>query len=296
MLALALAAVVAGAAPAPAPRVVVVLEVSKRPGTESVHSAIAERVHAAMEREGVPGLIPNKEGVARLKTAGISDVRSCQAVRACVAKLAVILGEKAVVVGVDVARAGSSLAVLLEAVTGPTGRVDAPGDEARVLATTDFVMPAGRWSDEAALPMVRFVRQLKDTLAAEAPRPVVEAPASDAPRAVQLQPSAAPGAPQVAAAPAAPKSPRALPWILFGGAVVSAGAGATLLGLGLADKDALERSVTTNEFGERVSTLSRDQITALEGGGNAKLTAALISAILAAGLAVGTTAAFVAGN
>lgn len=285
MLPLALAAWAVGAAGAQgSQRLVAVIEVSRRPGTERWQAALAERVQGALAREGVPGLLERAQGPQRLEAAGLSDARSCQAARKCVARLAVVLGERAVVVGVDVARAGASLAVLVEALTG---------DEARVLASTDFLLPVGSWSDDAVVPIVRFARQLKEELAAEErARASRVAPAADAPVAVALAPDPRPAVPPAVIAPAPRQGPRALPWVLFGGTVAAAGAGATLLGLGLADRDAVLRSESKNGAGERVSELRRDQLTALEQGGNAKLTAALLSSLAAAALAIGTTAAF----
>lgn len=269
-------------APSAADRPVAVLMTSKRPGSETWAGTVAQRVHAQLEREGVPGLLSLEEGERQLKAAGLSDTRTCQAVRSCVAKYALILGPRAVVVSVDVARAANALAVSLDAVAA---------DGARVLTSTELVLPIGGWSDQLVLPIVLFARELKAKLEAEAP-----APAPDAPVVAQLAPVVTPPSPAVSAPAPAAKPPRVLPWVLLGAGIAGAGAGVTLAVLGAEDRRALEQSISTNDQGERVSSLTRSQLTALEQGGNAKLTAALISGIAAAALGIGTAVAFGVGN
>lgn len=279
-LALALLAVEAAQ---PATRPVAVLAVSKRPGAESWIASTSERVHAALEREGVVGLLPMTEAEKQLAAVGMADPRSCQGARSCVGRLAVILAENGVVVAVDVAKAGSSLAVKLEAVSG---------DGPRVLASTDLLLPVGKWDDQLALPVVLFARSLKEKLEAEAPPPPADAPVATAPPPDLTPPPQPPPVAEVAAAPA--PRPRVLPWVLVGAAVVFAGAAAALAATGAADQASIRDSVQ-QVGGEPVSSLSRTQLQALEKSGNTKFSLALASGIAAGALGVGASITFAVG-
>jgi hypothetical protein len=159
-------------------RPVAVLPTSKRGGADAYTQKMAERVHAALTRESVPGLLSLEEGTGRLKAAGISDPRTCQAAKPCVGKLALILGEKGVVVSVDTAKAGSVLAILVEAISG---------DGTRVLATTELTIPVAKEGEDLALPIVLFARELKEKLEAEAPKEVVKVE-PDAPVKKDIEP------------------------------------------------------------------------------------------------------------
>lgn len=251
---------------------------SKRPGADAYTQALSERVHAALQREGVPGLLSLGEAAERLKAAGVSDPRSCQAARACVGKLALILGEKGVVVSVDAARAGSALALLLEAVSG---------DGPRVLTSTQLTVPVGKESDEAALPIVLFARQLKEKLSAEAPKPaVVEAPPPkpepDVPLKSNLEPPP-PAPPLVAATPAGPRKPI--------GAVVTAAAAASavtavVLSIVSASARAQYDASLVDVEGGKASTLPQSQLSEIEARANGAFYGAIGTG--AGALALGT--------
>jgi hypothetical protein len=162
-------------------RPVAVVATSKRPGADAYTQKVAERVHAQLLRNEVPGLLSIDDATKLLKGAGITDPRTCQAARPCVGKLALILGEKGVVVSVDTAKAGSLLAIVLEAVSG---------DGNRVLASKELTLPVAKESDEAAVPIVEFARALKAKLEEEAPKPVAKV--EDAPVKTNLEPAPTP--------------------------------------------------------------------------------------------------------
>ena len=265
MLALVLAV---AAAAAPPERPVAVVATSKRPGADAYTQAMAERVHGALVREGVPGLLPLEEGARQLVAAGITDPRSCQAARACVGKLALILGRQGVVVSVDTARAGGALAVVLEAVSG---------DGARVLASSEATLPVGAVSDAAALPIVLFARTLKERLEAEAPK--APAPEPDQPKVADAptRPRLEPPVEQVRPLAAPPPSPgrRAAAWTLAGTAVLAAGAAVALGAVSASARWDYDRSLTTLPTGERASTLPRSQVETLAARANGTFYGAL---------------------
>lgn len=258
-------------------RPVAVVVTSKRPGADTYTQKLSERVHAALAREGVPGLLPMEEATARLKAAGITEPRSCQAARACVGKLALILGEKGVVVSVDAARAGSVLALLLESVSG---------DGTRVLNSTNLTIPVGKEGEEAALPIVLFARELKDKLEAEAPKPlVVEAPAPkpapDAPVKPILEPP--PPTPPLVTAPSKPGPGKAIGGVLVGAAAAS---GATAIVLAIVSGTAkAEFDASLSENGT-VSSLPQKRLDDVAGRANGGATGALIAGGAAVALGV----------
>lgn len=253
------------------PRPVAVVATSKRPGADAYTAQMAARVQGALEREQVPGLLSLDEGAARLKAAGITEPRSCQAARGCVGKLALILGAKGVVVSVDTARAGSVLAIVLEAVSG---------DGPRVLASSELTLPVGKESDDAALPIVLFARKLKEVLEAEAPKEVAVAPKPgpeakvepDVPVKAKLEPP--PPEPPLVTAPG-PLSGRKVAGVVVTGGAVAAAATAVVLSIVSASaKGQFDASVST-VGGERVSSLPRSELVALEGQANGAFYGAL---------------------
>jgi hypothetical protein len=287
MLSLVLAASLAQAPEVRTP--VGVALTSKRPGAEAVAGKIAARVFDVLTREGVAGLLTTDATAKELTASGFSDPRSCQGTRACLTKLAILLGPRAVVVGVDVGKVGKTLAIHLEAVAA---------DQEKPLARLDVSSSFDGWGDAMSVPIVVFARDVKAGVQiardVPAPPPPAVALADDAPRARELTP--APVVPAVTEAlPAArTSSGRVLPWVLTGAAVVAAGSAATFGVLASIDKARYDAALVQiprpdGTFAQG-STLPENEAKALATGNQTKLGLALGSAVLSA--ALGATAAY----
>lgn len=247
-----------------------VLATSKRPAVDQYIAVLTGRAHVLLKREGVGPLLEESAGIAQLKLAGVTDPRSCQGGRACVARMAVILGARAVVVGIDVGKAGASLAVIMEAVAADTGKP---------LLTSEFEVTIATYSDASALPVTLFARELKKKLDAERPAEVVVAakPVADAPVVAILEPPPTPPLVEVTAAPSQTK--QAIGLTTAGAAFLAAGAGIGLAVIGNSAKGQITASLSGSNM--QVSSLSRSQLTSLEGQANSAFTVALISSIAA---------------
>lgn len=284
MLALVLALALAQS-PSPdaeAGKVAVVVS-SHRPGAGPWSKGLADRVHAALIREGIPHVLGEEEAATEVKEAGFSDARNCNGGTSCLKKLAVLLGPRAVAVGVDVGKLGSRLAVHLEAVSAVDGST---------LAVSDFTASTAKWGDASAVPVTLFARELKEKLPAPPPPSEDVAPqaqATDAPVKPDLVPASTPEPEPAVTAVAEPAPPsRVVPWVLAGGAVVATGAAATFGVLGLSDRNTYESS--KYELDGQVGThLSEPDARALATRSNNRLTLALTSAVLAAGLGAVST-------
>lgn len=270
-----LAAMLIAQAPATTPpRTVAVLATSKRPAVDQYIGVLTARAHALLKREGVGPLLEEAAGIEQLKFAGVTDPRSCQGGRACVARMAVILGSRTVVVGIDVGKAGASLAVIMEAVAA---------DTAKPLLTSEFEVPIATYSDASALPVTLFARELKKKLDAErpvavvVPEVVVARPIADAPVVVKLEPPPPPPMVEVAAAPS--NTRRVLGITSLGGALIAAGAGVGLVLVGNGAKSQITGSLSG--MNPQVSSLPRSQLNSLEGQANGAFTGALISSVAA---------------
>lgn len=265
-------------APAEQPRTVAVFATSKRPGVEQYIATLTARVHALMQREGVAPLLDEQKGQEQLKLAGFSDPRSCQGGRACVNKLALILGAKVVVVGVDVAKAGSSLAVILEAV---------PSESKTPMLTTEWSVPISSFSDDSALAVTLFARQLKEKLDAERPKPS-PAKVEDAPVVTKLEPvPPVTPPPELVLPPPETKSStkRTLGWVSGAGAVAAGGVAGALAILGSSAHGQIRGSIIPGSA-PPASNLPESELRRLEGQANGMYTGALISGIAAGALAV----------
>jgi hypothetical protein len=269
-----LAAALYAQAPAPAPHApVAVLATSKRPSVDQYVATLTARAHALFEKEGIAPLLDEASGIHQLKVAGVTDSRTCQGGTACVARLALILGEHAVVVGIDVGKAGPSLAVLMEAVAA---------DTKQPLLTSEFSVPIAKYSDECALPLTVFARQLKAKLDAENPAPVkvvepLQKPPPDAPVVAKIEPPP----PALVIPVEAPSSGRKVGgWLTAGGAVVGLGVGIALAVVGTGAKGQIDASVTAGT--PPSSSLPASQLKGLESQANGAFTGALISGIAAA--------------
>lgn len=285
-------------APPAGPLAVVVS--SKRPGAEGVAASVAIRVHAALVREGFATALDDISTEKMVKAAGFSDARNCQGGANCLVKLALLLGPHAVVVGVDVGKVGTQLALRLEAVSAESGAS---------LLITDVAAPAASWGDQAALPITLFARHVVAAVTAaprlaepakvepgrpSPPPPAVTAapapgafgappaaPPSDAPLAARLTPP--PVSPQVENTSRPAES--AFKWSLGAGAVVLAGVSVGLLASGLATRSELTARPTTTPDGMSATRYTAREVDALAASSNSQLTVSLVTAVVAAALA-----------
>ena len=267
---------------------VAVVVTSKRPKAEGFSAKVAGKVFESLRKEGISPLLDDAAASKELQRAGFDDPKSCNGGQTCVAKLAVLLGAKAVVVGVDVGKISKSLAIHLEAMAA---------DTEEPLATADFVTSADKWADKAALPISQFAKQLKEKLAIKkrpASPPVVEAPPvsapmpertpDDAPTVVALSPSPQKTRPNLDLAKVAPKHSKTPGWVLAGTAVAAAGAAGAFAAFGFADKAAFDSTRIDLGNGEFGSSLTQQQARGLASSANTKLTVALLSGIAALAL------------
>lgn len=279
MLSLVLAVTLAQAADVRAP--VGVVLTSKRPGAEAASVKIAGRVFDVLKKEGVGGLMNNAQTTKELKANGFSDPRTCQGTRSCLSKLAILLGAKAVVIGVDVGKVGKTLAIHLDAIAA---------DQEKPLASLDVSSSFDGWSDAMSAPIVVFVRDVKAGLEIQRdeppppPPPVVVAPkVDDTPKKTELTPAPKED-PLVVAKPSSGGVPRAVPWALAGTAVAAAGGSVVLGILGAGDKAKFNASLVSLPDGTQGSTLPESEAKALASSANTKIGLAIGTAVLSAAL------------
>lgn len=258
---------------------VAVVVTSKRPGADAVTKKITDRVVDSFRRESVSGLLDDAASTRELKSAGFSDPRSCQGTRACLSKLAVILGAKAVVVGVDVGKVGGTLAIHLEAIAA---------DQEKPLATLDVSSGISDWSDAMSAPIIVFVRQVKEGLqlkAKEPPPPTPPLAQSDVPTRTELTPAPKNPEPAVTIVDQPQgKPPRVAAWVVAGGAAVTAG---VAVGFGVSSlnaKSQFEGSLVELSDGTKGSTLTQAQAEALANTANTNAVVAISSAAVSAAL------------
>ncbi len=270
---------------------------SKRPNADTHSAKVATKLVELLRKEGIGPLLDDAAATRELRAAGFADPKSCAGGSACVAKLAVLLGSKAVVIGVDVGKVSKSLAIHLEAMSA---------DSEEALASADFVAPADKWAEKSAAPMAQFIAQLKPGLALKKRTAVAEtkgtpdvspsnsAPAeprdtgfsrsSDAPRQADLEPKAVRDDALVATKSGG-KPAKTAAWVVAGGAVAAAVAAGTFAGLGFADKAAFDSKRIDLGGGLQGSQLTQSQAQALAGSANTKLTVAVTTGIVSAALA-----------
>ena len=255
-------------------RPVAVMATSKRPGADQYTTQTAERVHAALRRENVPGLLELDEATKLLNSAGIPDPRTCQATRACVGKLALIFGPKGVVVSVDTARAGNALAIILQAVSG---------DGPRVLNSTELTLPIGKESEDAALPIVLFARELKAKLEAEAPKEVAVEPKPEEDKPVKTTLDPPPPEPPLVVAKPPPGPGKAVGGVLLG---VGAASGVAAVIMSVVSGAAVTEYQGSLTAGGTESNKPMSELRVIQGRANGAATGALIAGGAAVGLAV----------
>jgi len=257
---------------------------SKRANAEAYSPKLATKVLEALRKEGIGPLLDDASANRELKQAGVTDPKSCAGSRSCVAKLAVLFGPRAVVIGIDVGKISKSLAIHIDAMAA---------DAEEPLATIDFVAPADMWAEKSNAPLAQLMSQLKEklvikrTAVATVTPPVQVEPKTlqpDAPVRTDLQPKASsrPTAPSLVTTKT--KRPKIGAWVLAGSAVATAAVAGTFAGLGFADKAAFDSARIDLGNGMSGSRLTQQQATGLAGSANTKLTVALTSAIVSAAL------------
>ncbi|MFT3710780.1 MAG: hypothetical protein QM817_24415 [Archangium sp.] len=263
---------------------VAVVITSKRPGAEQVAPKIAQRVFDSFKREGVGGLLDDANSVKELKSAGFSDPRTCQGTKACLSKLAILIGPKAVVVGVDVGKVGKTLAIHLEAVSA---------DKDESLAALDVSSSINGWSDAMSAPIVVFVRDVKAGLELKKkavepidtpPPPPPEVVKNDTPKKTDLTPPPKDEPIEIVEKPGKPPKVGAI--ITTGGAVAAAGVAVTFGILSGSAKGEFDKSLVDLGNGMKGSTLPESRAKELAATANTDAAVAVTAGVAAAGLAV----------
>jgi hypothetical protein len=272
---------------------VAVVMTSKRPGAEGAAAKIAQRVFDSFKREGVTGLLNDAATAKELRSAGFSDPKSCQGTRACLSKLAILLGPKAVVVGVDVGKVGKTLAIHLEAVSA---------DREEPLGTLDVSSSLDGWSDAMSAPIVVFVRDVKAGLelkkkkveVAEAPPPLppLETAPTDAPKKTELTPAPKEGPAGGLVEEGDGKPPRVAAWVFAGSAAATAGVAVAFGVMSGSAKAQYDASLVDLGDGTRGTTLTEEQARSLANQANTNAAVALTSGIISAGLTAAATIFF----
>ncbi len=271
---------------------VAIVITSKRPGAEALAPKITQRVFDSFKREGVGSLLDDAATAQELRAAGFSDPKSCQGTRACLAKLAILLGPKAVVVGVDVGKIGKTLAIHLEAVAA---------DKDQSLGTLDVSSSLNGWSDAMSAPIVVFVRDVKAGLDLKKKEPVEPPPSlpplevarTDTPKKVELTPATKPLASASALVDGVPgKPPRVAAWVFAGGAAATAGVAIAFGALSGNARARYDASLVDLGDGTRASRLPEAEARALANTANTDATVAVTSAIVSAGLIAAATIFF----
>ena len=270
---------------------VAVVMTSKRPGAEAVAPKIAQRVFDSFKREGVSSLLDDPAAAKELKEAGFSDPKSCQGTKACLSKLAILLGPRAVVVGIDVGKVGKSLAIHLEAVSA---------DKEESLGTLDVSASLNGWSDAMSAPIVVFVRDVKAGLELKKkmtepppPTPPLEVARTDTPKKTELTPRPKEDGPVSGMIEKeGGKPPRVAAWVFAGSAAATAGVAVAFGVMSGSAKSQYDKSIVDLGDGTRGTSLPEDQARALANTANTDATVALTSALVSAGLTAAATIFF----
>lgn len=255
---------------------------SRRPNTDAFTPKVAARVVEVLKREGVADVRDDARSVKDLKAAGFSDPRSCNGGQSCSAKLAVLLGPRAVLVAVDVGKVGKSLAIHLEAFAA---------DLPEPIAVADITARDDKWADQSLAEITTFARQVKDRLpvtpvkvATAPPPPPDPTSKSDAPVKPALEPKPDTGRTDLTdtADPGASKVPAIAVASAAGVAAVVAG---VFAGLAASDRATWDRNVTTQADGSLGSTtLTQAEVNALASGINTRASVALGTGLAAVAL------------
>jgi hypothetical protein len=135
---------------------------SSRPGADAEAALALIRTEQALSQAGVPSLLTSQETKKRLT--GGNDPKKCAGGRKCLKVLALVLGPKAVMVGVDVARLDDEVVVHLEAVAA---------DSDAALAVKDVTVKIKNVGDGLVAPLAAFAKELKAKLTPK-PEPVAK--------------------------------------------------------------------------------------------------------------------------
>jgi hypothetical protein len=254
---------------------------SKRPGTDEYPKKVADYVHALLKLEEMSAT-NDSDTRAALKKVQAADPRNCQGATLCLMKLAGMLGPEAVIIGVDVGKVQTQLALHLEAVSG---------NALESLAIADIVVESKNWSEQASSSLTEFVRQLKtkmrakqnppsESVATDVPK---EAKPRDIPTSVSLTPTSTGTDNELVTSGSSPSGSKVLPWALVGGAAVSAGAAVTFGILGGQDARKYNSALVNTDQGQG-TTLSKPEADALAASANTKIGLAIGTAVLSAGL------------
>lgn len=254
---------------------------SRRPNTDAFAPKIAAKVVEVLKREGVADVRDDAKATKELKAAGFSDPRSCNGGQTCSARLAVLLGPKAVLVAVDVGKVGKSLAIHLEAFAA---------DQPEPLAVADITAREDKWADQSLADITTFVRQVKERLALPVKVAVTPPPpppdvkkTPDAPVKTNLEPTPSDARTDLTDTAQTPSKVPAI--VVASGAGVAAIAAGVFGALAASDRATWDKNVTMQPDGSLgSSTLTQEQVTQLGGGMNTKATVALTSGIVAVAL------------
>lgn len=257
---------------------------SRRANTDAFAPKIAAKVGEVLKREGVAEVLDDTRTSKELKAAGFSDPRTCNGGATCSARLAVLLGPRAILVGVDIGKVGKSLAIHLEAFAG---------DLAEPIAVADISAREDKWQDQSLADVTAFARQVKERLPitkvaarpverpAE-PKPRVEPKPVDAPRERPLEPSPEPSDEQRLDEVATPSKVPAI--------AVASAAGATavvtvVFGILTAiDRGTWDRNVMMTDTGLSAPGLLGSEVNSLGQSINTRATITLVGALVTAGL------------
>ncbi|MDP1915048.1 MAG: hypothetical protein Q8L14_02300 [Myxococcales bacterium] len=254
---------------------------SRRPNTDAFAPKIAAKVVEVLKREGIADVRDDAKATKELKAAGFSDPRSCNGGQTCSARLAVLLGPKAVLVAVDVGKVGKSLAIHLEAFAA---------DQPEPLAVADLTAREDKWADQSLADITTFVRQVKEKLplpvkvAVTPPPPPPDVKKTpDAPVKTSLEPTPSDTRTDLTDTAQAPSKVPAI--VVASGAGVAAIAAGVFGALAASDRATWDKNVTMQPDGSLgSSSLTQEQVKQLGGGMNTKATVALTSGIVAIAL------------
>lgn len=264
---------------------IAVVATSKRPGTEAVGTKVASRVLELLEREGVGPLLDDAQATKLFKDASFPDPRTCNGGQKCVEKLAVLAGPRAVVVSVDVAKLGKSIAIHLEA-------IGAEGGEP--LSSADVSAPIDAWKEQSAVGFITFARALKVKLEerlVDVPRETAKVDPKPKPSpALEPKPKPQPR-PELGASIVddGPK-PRIGAWVTAGTGGAALTTSVIVFALAMGDLNAYRSRLYVDETMSEAFRGTEAERLALQQGGNVKFTVALTSAVL--GAALGATSAW----
>lgn len=258
---------------------VAVVATSKRPGTEALGPKVASRVLELLKREGISNTLDDAQTLKILKDAEFPDPRACNGGQKCVQKLALLLGPRAVMVSVDVAKIGKSLAIHLEGLSATGGEP---------LAASDVSAAVDTWKEQSAVGIITFARELKQKLAEPPPPPVAVAPPEpppDAPKQTPIAPQPTVVSSTELTDEAPSRAGRTGAWVAVGSGAAALILAAVFVGLGAGDKSSYDGKLFMDPLtGEQAFRGSEAERVALRSSGNLKFTLALSSALLGAAL------------